>query len=93
MGLMVGTIIKWFNPEDTDIRDEGGECCVSGQCIAIITKVTDKDGNDLSDIPSEWRDPYFMLKYWEVCDLHKQIDPDGCGPYDSRYLWQIGQYY
>lgn len=82
MGLMVGTIFEWYNPNDADEDGEPVENCEDGQCVGIVTQMT-KDA-----ISGK---PVVMVKFWEKCDKHTQIDPDGTGPYNPDYIWQVGQ--
>jgi hypothetical protein len=76
MGISVGTIFKWYNPDDP------GEECENGQCVGIVTDLPDSDN---------YVEPVAKVKFWELCDLHAKIDPDGTGPHSLRYIWQIGQ--
>lgn len=81
MAIQVGTIFKWFS---RDIEDER---CEDGICVGIVQKVVDPDETSVSGRPT------VMAKFWEKCDKHAQIDPDGTGPYDLEFIWQIGQLY
>lgn len=76
MALRPGTIFKWIDP---DIEDER---CEDGQCIGIVLSM------DRTDIPGERN---IMVRFWEMCDKHEQIDPDGDGPYNVDNLYEIGQ--
>jgi hypothetical protein len=78
MGVSVGTIFKWFSPEET------GEECEDGQCVGIVVETCD---------PDIYTVPAVMVKWWEMCDLHTKIDPNGAGPHSLAYIWQIGQLY
>ena len=78
MAISVGTIFKWFSPDDLD------EECENGQCVGIVTSLPD---------PDKYTEPVVMAKFWEMCDLHTKIDPDGAGPFNLTYIWQIGQLY
>lgn len=84
MGLMVDTIIKWYNPNDDDEEGEPVEGCRDGQCVGIITKM----GESSID-----RKPVATVKWWQLCALHAEIDHSGTGPYGLDYLWQIGKLY
>lgn len=81
MAIQVGTIFKWWN---SDFGDEASEACESGQCVGIVTELPE---------PDIYTEPAVMVKFWEMCELHTKIDPEGTGPYDLAYIWQIGLFY
>lgn len=82
MGISVGTIFKWL---DSDNPDDSAESCLDGQCVGKVTEIIENPDN--TDKPS------VSVKWWEMCKLHHEIDPNGTGPYDLSYIWQIGQLY
>jgi len=81
MGVSVGTIFKWYNP------DKEGEYCEDGQCVGIVTKTGKSDDERGSDMP------HVMVKWWEMCRFHRETCPDETGPYKLEWIWQIGQFY
>lgn len=86
MGISVGTIFEWVAPGIPE------EECQDGQCIGKVVDVgtlgylapVGRTGNR-SDTPA------VMVTFWEMCRKHTEIDPDGTGPYELEYIWQIGQ--
>jgi hypothetical protein len=87
MGIQVGTIFKWFDPDIEDGTDDGGESCKDGQCVGIVTSLPYRDESNRLDKPT------VMVTWWQKCDLHGEIDPEGTGPYTLRFIWQIGLLY
>lgn len=87
MGIQVGTIFKWVDPGESRFPDDEGESCEDGQCVGIVTNVILPHKTATSDKPT------VMVKFWEKCDLHAEIDPDGTGPFPIGFIWQIGQLY
>jgi len=81
MGIRVGTIFKWYNP------DEVGEDCEDGQCVGIVTKL-DKD-----PFSPESDEPFVSVKWWEKCRYHHVTCETETGPYQLGWIWQIGQFY
>jgi hypothetical protein len=80
MGMAVGTIFKWIDTEDVAGELEG---CLDGQCVGVIVAIAPG---------STFEVPTATVKWWEMCNRHKAIDPHGTGPYPvDRYLWQVGQ--
>lgn len=78
MGVSVGTIFKWFNP------DLSAEPCEDGQCVGIVTDLYEGGNNP---------NPVLSVKWWEMCTYHHEVDPNGTGPFNLEYIWQIGQLY
>lgn len=78
MGIQVGTIFKWFKPDDVLER------CEDGQCVGIVTKVYDSDKES---------NVVVSVKWYDLCALHAEIDPNETGAYSLAYIWQIGQLY
>lgn len=78
MGVSVGTIFKWYNP------DEVGENCEDGQCVGIVT---DTDTGFFKNQPD------VIVKWWEMCRYHRETCHDETGPYKLDWIWQIGQLY
>lgn len=87
MGIQVGTIFKWMDSGESRFPDDEGESCEDGQCVGIVTVVTDPDESNPLDKPT------VMVKFWEKCDFHAEIDPEGAGPYPLGFIWQIGLLY
>jgi len=81
MGISVGTIFKWYSPDDADEDGEPIEGCENGQCIGIVKSLI------------ETVEPLVSVKWWEMCEKHKKTDESGTGPYGLAYIWQIGQLY
>lgn len=79
MALRVGTIIEWFSPAYS------AELCENGHCIGKVTEVITSGEFATKD------NPLFVVKWWEMCASHAEADPNGTGPYDYTYLWEIGQ--
>lgn len=77
--MMVGTIVKWYEPGLSAECPEGLEECQDGICIGIVTSMTNNGKPDI------------CVKWWQLCPKHQQIDPDGTGPYQLDNLWEIGQ--
>lgn len=87
MGIQVGTIFKWMDPDIEVGTDNDGDSCEDGQCVGIVTSLPYCDESNPLDKPT------VMVKFWEKCALHSQIDPEGAGPYTLRFIWQIGLLY
>ena len=78
MGIKVDTIFKLYSSDETD------EACEDGQCVGKVTEVaTDAISGK----------PVVLVKWWELCSKHTEIDPNGAGPYELEFIWQIGQLY
>jgi len=88
MDIKVDTIVKWDAPCEDHEYDDGCEKCEDGQCVGIVTKVTDVEGN-LN--PPNWSEKDITVEWWRICPKHDEIDPDGTGPYRVRDLCKIGQ--
>lgn len=87
MGIQVGTIFKWYSADDMDDEGNSLEGCEDGQCVGIVLEVIDPPKTDF------FRKPGVMVKFWEKCGNHAAIDPEGAGPYELDYIWQIGLLY
>lgn len=81
MALRVGTIVEWFS------LDDSAELCEDGHCVGKITQIVEPDKTHNEDKVE------FYVKWWEKCALHAEIDPNGSGPYNIHYMWEIGQLY